>query len=274
MPEGVGRLEVGEVRHGRERRVELLVRQDDLEIGLRCDHGVPRRRRLDVAEQLRRIPAEGVHDRRVELRAAPLAGDRGGGRNTARPMEDLDDVGKAHEPRGDGDVLSADLAGGALAVPALEGLSQAVPHVLAQSELRRELFGGRSMVVQDVLDVAPAVAEEGDTEPRAVQERTSRAEVLQHEPRPGVVDEREVGFERQIVPEPLRLLVRVDVAAHPCEERGVVDRHALRFVQPDALTQAHRDQALAEDVLHGLPQPEVGAQRQDGEKLRTAHVPP
>ena len=120
-------------------------------------------------------------------------------------------------------VLSAGLAGRALAVPALEGLSQAVPHVLAEAELRRELFGGRPMVVEDAVDVAPAVADERDADPRAVQERTSRAEVLQHEARPGMVDEREVGLERQIVTEPLRLLVRVDVAAHPREERGVVD---------------------------------------------------
>ena len=164
------------------------------------------------------------------------------------------------------------LPGGALAVPALEGLPQAVPHVLAQSELRRELFGGDPMVVQDAVRVAPAVTEERDAEPRAVQERTSRAEVLQHEAGPGVVDEREVGFEREVVPEPLRLLVGVDVTSHPREERGVVDRHALRLVQADALAQAHRDQALAEDVLHRLPQPEVGPQRQDREELRAAHV--
>ena len=128
------------------------------------------------------------------------------------------------------------------------------------------------MVVQDAVGVAPAVAEEGDAEPRAVEERPSRPEVLQHEAGPGMVDEREVGLEGEIVAEPLRLLVGVDVTSHPREERGVVDRHALRLVQADALAQAHRDQALAEDVLHRLPQPEVGTQRQDGEEFRTAHV--
>ncbi len=128
------------------------------------------------------------------------------------------------------------------------------------------------MVIEDVLHVSPAVTEERDTEPSAVQERTSRAEVLQHEAGPGMVHEREVGLERQIVPEPLRLLVGVDVTPHPREERGVVDRHALCLVQADPLTEAHRDQAFTEHVLHRLAQSEVGPQRQDREELRTAHV--
>ena len=272
MSEGVRRFQVGEVRDRRKRRVELLIGHDDLELGRLRDHRVPGRRRLDAVEQLLRIPAERVHDRGVELRAAALTGDRDRRRDAARPVVDLDDVGQAHEPRGHRDGVALRLPGSALAVPALERLPQAVLHVPAQAEIRRERFGGHAMVVEDAVGGAAAVAEEGHPGTSALEERTPGSDVLQHEAGSRTVDEGEVCFERQIVAEPLGLLVGVDVASDPREERGVEDRGARRFVQADALGQAHRDQALPEDVLHGLPQPEVGPQRQDGEELRAAHV--
>ena len=57
---------------------------------------------------------------------------------------------------------------------------------------------------------------------------------------------------RMIVAEPLGLLVRVDVAADPGDQRGVVDDRARLLVQADPSSEPHRDQALAQHVLHRL----------------------
>ena len=81
-----------------------------------------------------------------------------------------------------------------------------------------------------------------------------------------------VGFQRYVVPEPLRLLVRVRVAAHVDQQRGVVDRSPLPLRHVHALSDPQRDQALPQDVLHGLPEAEVDAQRQRRDQLSEANL--
>ena len=70
------------------------------------------------------------------------------------------------------------------------------------------------------------------------------------------------GLQRDVVAEPLGLLVRVGVAADVDEQRGVVDDRALVLVEPDALGEPQRDQALPQHVLHRLPEAEVDAERE------------
>src|SRR5205085_409071 len=65
-----------------------------------------------------------------------------------------------------------------------------------------------------------------------------------------------------VVPEPLRLLVCVGVAADVDQQGRVVDGCALVLVEPDSLREPERDQALPEHMLHRLPEPEVDAERQ------------
>ena len=79
------------------------------------------------------------------------------------------------------------------------------------------------------------------------------------------------GLQRDVVAEPLRLLVRVGVAADVDEQRRVVDDRALVLVEPDALGEPERDQALPQDVLHRLPEAEVDAERERGDQLRQPH---
>ena len=69
-------------------------------------------------------------------------------------------------------------------------------------------------------------------------------------------------LERDVVTEPLGLFVRVGVAAHVDEQRGVVDRSPFDLVEAEQLAEAQGDQALTKDVLHRLPEPEVDAERQ------------
>ena len=78
-------------------------------------------------------------------------------------------------------------------------------------------------------------------------------------------------LQRDVVAEPLRLLVRVGVAAHVDQQRGVVDGRALGLVEADELTEPQRDQALAQHVLHRLAEPEIDPQRQRREQLGQPH---
>ena len=79
------------------------------------------------------------------------------------------------------------------------------------------------------------------------------------------------GLHRDVVAEPLRLLVRIRVAAHVDEESGVVDDFPCSLVEADPLPDPERDEALAEHVLHGLPEAEVDPQRERRHELGEAH---
>ena len=75
----------------------------------------------------------------------------------------------------------------------------------------------------------------------------------------------EVGLQCHLVAEPLRLLVGVDMAAHPGQQGRVVHDLLVGLVQAHPLGQPQRDQALAQDVLHRLAHAQVGAERQDAD---------
>src|SRR5690242_21089157 len=66
---------------------------------------------------------------------------------------------------------------------------------------------------------------------------------------------------------PICLLVRVGMAAHVDEQRGVVDGSTRVVVQAGVVGQAQRDQALAQHVLHRLAEAEVDPQRERGDQL-------
>ena len=134
------------------------------------------------------------------------------------------------------------------------------------------------MVLQHVAAAARRPSPRNATPSRA---RSSsglpRAEVAEHEApaaRPAHVDLSRVALERDVVAEPLGLLVGVGVAADPGEQPGVVDDHALGLVEPQALAHPQRDQGLADHVLHRLAQAQVGAQRQRRHQLGEADPRP
>jgi hypothetical protein len=62
------------------------------------------------------------------------------------------------------------------------------------------------------------------------------------------------------------------VAADVDEQGGVVDDRSLSLVELDPLGQAQRDQGLAQDVLHWLPETEVDTERKRGHQLRQPNV--
>ena len=80
-----------------------------------------------------------------------------------------------------------------------------------------------------------------------------------------------VGLQRDVVAEPLGLLVGVGVAADVDQQRRVVDDRPLLLVEADPLGQPQRDQALAQHVLHRLPEAEVDAERERRDELGQAN---
>ena len=80
-----------------------------------------------------------------------------------------------------------------------------------------------------------------------------------------------VALQRDVVAEPLGLLVGVGVAADVGEQRGVVDDRPLLLVEAEVLGKAERDPALAQHVLHRLAEPEIDAERQRTDELGQAN---
>ena len=78
--------------------------------------------------------------------------------------------------------------------------------------------------------------------------------------------------QRDVVPEPLRLLVGVGMAADVDEQRRVVDRRAFGVAEFEAIGEAQRDHALPQHVLHRLPEAEIDAQRQGRDELREPYL--
>jgi hypothetical protein len=91
--------------------------------------------------------------------------------------------------------------------------------------------------------------------------------MLVHEDAARTVDAAEVGLQRLVVAEPLRLLVRVDVTADPREQGDVVEVRPLGLVQAQALGQPERDEGLTENVLHRLPEAQIRSQGESGDQL-------
>jgi hypothetical protein len=183
----------------------------------------------------------------------------------------LDHVGQVDQPRGHQDLLAAGALGHALTVPPFERLLDAVPDPLGQAQPLGQAVRGPPVVLQHRLGGPPAVTGEAHAQLHPLAGRAARAQVPQHEQRPGrgraEVHQAEVGLQRQVVAEPAGLLVGVHVAAHPGQQRRVEDHLAVGRVQAHRLGQPQRDQALPQHVLHRLAHAQVGAQRQHGKQL-------
>ena len=95
---------------------------------------------------------------------------------------------------------------------------------------------------------------------------------MPHRPNSDRVNLQEVGLEGQVVAEPLRLLVGVDVTPDPGDEPGVVQDRSFVVVESDDLAKPQRDDALAHGVFHRLAESQIGAERQHGEQLGTSHL--
>jgi hypothetical protein len=85
--------------------------------------------------------------------------------------------------------------------------------------------------------------------------------VTEHEQRLGhrrrEIGPAELDLKRRVVAEPLRLLVRVDVASHPGNQSRVVDNLSFGLIQAKPLGEPERDQTLAQHMFHRLAHAQV-----------------
>jgi hypothetical protein len=77
-------------------------------------------------------------------------------------------------------------------------------------------------------------------------------------------------LQRNVVPEPLGLLMSVGVTADVDQQARVVDGRTRLVVQVEPLRQSQRDQTLAQDVFHGLAEAEVDSERERSDELGEA----
>jgi hypothetical protein len=126
------------------------------------------------------------------------------------------------------------------------------------------------VVGDHVADLAVAGAGELQADADTLQRRVPGADHPDHRERVAQAAELVVvlaRLQRDVVAEPLRLLVGVGVAADVEQQRRVVDDRPLLLADAGALGQPQRDQALAQDVLHRLAEAEVDAERERGDEL-------
>ena len=275
VPEEVGRLEVHEIGDSHQRRVEPLAGEDDRQRRLGRDHGVPRRCGGEAGEDSLGVGLQQVRHRGVELPAPPLAGEGPGGLRPADAVRHLDELGRLREPRRDGHAFAAALPWPAAPVPALVGRRERFEDGRRKLQVLGERPRDRRVVLDHAVDLAMPRERELQAQAETVERRMpgpdrehARGRRAQA-PQLVVVLRR---LQRDVVAEPLRLLVGVGVAAHVDEQRGVVDGDALLLRQVLALGEPQRDQALAEDVLHRLPEAEVDAERERRDELSKPHV--
>ncbi len=271
MAEEVGRLQVDEVRDGFEGRVEPFVGQNDGERWLDVDHCVPCPDLVQVGEDQIRVGDEQVDEVRIELRSALFDGDGPRLRDASDAVSDLDELRELREPRGDRHGVTPEVAMPPFAVPLLVRGRERVEHRLGQTELFAQPASHLRMVGDHVVEIAMPRDRELQPDAEPGEEWMSRAELSHPGGRtaetayPMAVLDR---LHRDVVAEPLGLLVGIRVAADVDEQRRVVHDRAFGLVETDPLREPKRDQALPKDVLHRLPEAEVDTEREGGDQFR------
>ncbi len=273
VPEHVRRLEVDEVGHGTQCHVEAVRREPDAQCGLGSDDRIPGLGRLEVGEDHVRLVAQKGGEVRVELRPRPLAGELHGGVESTHPLRHLRVLGDLGDPGGQRDIGPLQVARPAATVPALIRSTHRLLDRIGQTELMSQRARQGRVTGDHAVEIPVTRHGELEADPEPVQRRVARADKAHGRGRAGhaallvVVLAR---LERNVVAEPLGLLVRVGMAADVDEQRGVVDDEALIVVQPNAFPDAQRDQALAKDVLHRLAEAQIDPQRQGRHELGEA----
>jgi len=125
-------------------------------------------------------------------------------------------LGQLHDARGQRDLVSAQLARPAATVPSLISGGNRVAHCVRQAQLVRERARESVVLPDHAVDFAVPGHHELERDTQAVQRLVAGADPAhrgERRPQAAHVVRRELGgFQSYVVPEPLRLLVRVRVA--------------------------------------------------------------
>ena len=191
-----------------------------------------------------RVLAHRLREPRVELLPTALPGDRLRRLDPSEPVRDLDELRQLREPGGDRHLLAFQLARPPFPVPLLVGAAEGLDHLIGEPELLRESPRQRGVLVDHPVDLAVAGEHELEADTEAVEWRVAGADQPHRGRRRPDAPELVVvlaGLQRDVVAEPLRLLVRVGVAGDVDEQSRVVDDCAGVLVEPDSLGQPQRD---------------------------------
>jgi hypothetical protein len=188
---------------------------------------------------------------------------------------DLDELGELGDPRWERYVCALELARPPAPVPGLVRGAERVEHLVLQSELFSQRPGHRCMLGDHLGNLAVAGEGELERDPEPVRPRVAGPQPPH--PGSGRAEAAELvivltGFQRDVVAEPLRLLMGVGMAPDADEQRRVVHVRAPLLIEPDLLGEPQRDQALPQHVLHRLPESKVHPERQRGDELSQPDV--
>ena len=274
VAERVRRLEIDEVRDREQRLVESSVGERDAQGGLGVDHRVPRLAGIEVAEDPFRIGAQDRRQLRIELQTGAPLGQLDRCTDAAQPVRHLDELRELRQPSGDRDAIPGEAARPALAVPGFVRGADRLLHGFGKAEPLGQRTRDHRVALDHPVEVATARGGELEPHAEAVQRRVAASDERHRgggraqAPKVAVVLAR---LQRDVVAEPLRLLVRVGMAADVDEQPGVVDGRAFGVAEPDAVGQPERNQAFAQDVFHRLPEAEIDAERERRDELRETH---
>ena len=268
----VGALHVDQVGHGLQDLVQAGAVGAPRQLRLGAEHGVPVGGLVEAVQQLRRVGAEQVHDRRVELGPAVPAGDRHRGPGAVPPADDLDRPGQMHQPRWEADLLPPQVIGIALAVPLLIPLPDRDADRLVQADLLSELGAQRRVRRHENGHLPGRGHREGGQPPGAGQAAAVRADPPPHQgdhPRGAHVEQLvPVALHADVVAEPLRLLGRVGMAVDVHHQAEVIGGLQLPVAGPEQRGQPQRDHRLAHAVGHRLPEAQIRGVGQRRHQLR------
>ena len=217
MPKRARKLEVDEVRYRSERLIEPIAREHDRKRRLGSDHGVPGRDAVQSRQD--RVGGGGNHlgQRRIELLAGAAAGELAGRIDPPDPVGHLDEIRQLRDPRRQRHRLSLQVTGPAATVPLLICCSQRLEDVVGKPQLLGQRPRDRRVMSDHAVHLAVARDRELQPDSKPMQRRIARSDSAESGHRRAHAAELVVvlrRLQRDVVPEPLRLLVRVGVAAH------------------------------------------------------------
>ncbi len=212
VTEREGRLEVDEVRDRGQRAVHLGRGQLDREGRLGGDHRLPGGNRVEAGEDLVRVRAQQGRQVRIELPARPCARQRPRRFDAACPVRDLGEFGELGDPGRDRHRLGFQLARPAPSVPVLVRGADRLADAGRQAELLGQCPCQPRVLCDHPVELPVPGHGELKSDPEAVQRRIARPDQPQHRQHPAHTAKLVVvlpGFQRDVVAEPLRLLMRV-----------------------------------------------------------------
>jgi hypothetical protein len=177
-----------------------------------------------------------------------------------------------HQPRGQADLLPAQVIGIALAVPLLIGLPDRDADRVVQPDPPGELGAQRGVRRHENGHLPWRGHREGGQPPGAGHAAAVRADPPPHQgdhPRRAHVEQLvPVALHADVVAEPLRLLSRIGVAVDVHHQAEVVGGLQLTVAGPEQAGQPQRDHRLPHAMSHRLPQAQVGGIGQRRHQLR------